>query len=269
MILVLCMYGIQDVSALIVNQHQGIHGIHGIHALNARRGWKSSRSALNAHRSALQQFLGGNGKQSRNIDPMQTLFEIGPDVKKLVQQKLLSIPMVLKMINVIPPLARRLIMSIYPYDLLMFAVFRLFYKKTLRNSHKMQGYLWKFFKLKKPYEYGNSILGFIEERSRLLYKLIGGNYVVKVLCLFFATLGFRIRADLPQLVSSVTYTIYAAHFADLFKSTYLQTFFPGITDRRQTYVVNRSSSVAIWVICFLVVCEMFSIYFKVGQGQTL
>ena len=128
---------------------------------------------------------------------------------------------------------------------------------------------WKKLSIGVPYEYSKSILGFAEHRSMLFLKLLGGNYFVKLSSLILARLGFRIRSDFPSLVSSVSYSIFAAHFLDLFKTEFLPTFFPSINDRRQRYVVNRSFSVAIWVIAVLVVCEMFSIYFKVPLSSTL
>ena len=57
---------------------------------------------------------------------------------------------------------------------------------------------------------------------------------------------------------------------DKFKEEFLHTFLPSLKDnRRQTYVVNRFCSVAIWTVGVLIVCEMFSIFFKVPLSSTL
>lgn len=220
--------------------------------------------------STIQNMLYGQGKEKGGKpNDIVKLMDLGPDFKKELYKWMFSIPWLHKAVNRIPPVALNLILSIYPDDLLLVILFCLTYRKILRFGHKMQVWAWKMLKVGQPYEYSKSILGFAEDRGRLLYKLIGGNYIVKLSCTLLAKLGFRIRSDLPLLISSVTYTMYFANFMDLFKSQFLQTFFPSISDRRQIYVANRFSSVAIWFVTVLVVCEMFSIYFKVPLSSTL
>jgi MscS family membrane protein len=68
----------------------------------------------------------------------------------------------------------------------------------------------------------------------------------------------------------VLYALYISNFIDLFKSKFLLVFLPGLSDnRRQSYVVNRFSSVLIWVIGVLVACEMVSTFLHVPLSSTL
>ena len=106
--------------------------------------------------------------------------------------------------------------------------------------------------------------------GHLFGKLVGFNYIAKLFCAVLNQLGFRIRPDLPVLLSTVSYSLYMTEFIDKFKEEFLQTFFPTLKEnRRQSYVVNRFCSVAIWTIGVLIVCEMFSIYFRVPLSSTL
>eukprot|EP01031_Cornospumella_fuschlensis_P047179 gene47179-57782_t len=101
----------------------------------------------------------------------------------------------------------------------------------------------------KPYEYKRSIIGFTEDRAGLLVKLMTCNYIVKLICSLLNQLGFRIPRDLPLLLSSISYSLYIAHFVDLFKTQFMKTFVPQVAEsRRQSYVLDKSSSVIIWVI---------------------
>lgn len=96
------------------------------------------------------------------------------------------------------------------------------------------------------------------------------NYLAKLVCALLNQVGFHIRPDLPILLSSVSYSLYITEFIDKFKEEFLHTFLPSLKDnRRQTYVVNRFCSVAIWTVGVLIVCEMFSIFFKVPLSSTL
>jgi len=83
-------------------------------------------------------------------------------------------------------------------------------------------------------------------------------------------LGFRIRPDFPDILSRLSYLFYFANFVDLFKAKFVHLFFPSMTeDRRKNYVFNRSVSVVLWVINFLIACEMISTYLKVPLSSTL
>lgn len=110
----------------------------------------------------------------------------------------------------------------------------------------------------------------MESRSSQLAKLMGCNYVVKLLCMVLAKIGFRIRSDFPDLLSRISYALYASHFLDQFKSKFLHIFFPALAEnRRQSYVVKRSTSFIILLIGVLVACEMVSTYLKVPLSSTL
>lgn len=122
----------------------------------------------------------------------------------------------------------------------------------------------------KPLDWERSVLGFLQDRAGLLSRLMGCNYIVKFVCVVLVKVGFRIRSDFPGLLSRVSYALYVAHFIDLFKSRFLHTFIPSLSDnRRQSYVVKRSTSFIIWVIGVLVACEMVSTFLKVPLSSTL
>lgn len=134
--------------------------------------------------------------------------------------------------------------------------------------------------------------GFCQIHTGTLFgKLIGFNYIAKLVCAILNQVGFRIRPDLPILLSTVSYALFITEFIDKFKEEFLHTFLPSLKDnRRQSYVVNRFCSVAVWTVGrkyrtfddmkylipvvmsqvgVLIVCEMFSIFFKVPLSSTL
>ena len=107
-------------------------------------------------------------------------------------------------------------------------------------------------------------------RKKLFVRLLGFNYVVKLALKLLVEIGFRIRPDVDRIISNLSYLYYAANFLDLFKSKYVHLFFPSMTeDRRKNYVFNRSVSVALWFVNFLIACEMISTYLKVPLSSTL
>jgi len=88
--------------------------------------------------------------------------------------------------------------------------------------------------------------------------------------MILAKIGFRIRSDFPDLLSRISYALYASHFLDQFKSKFLHIFFPALAEnRRQSYVVKRSTSFIILLVGVLVACEMVSTYLKVPLSSTL
>ena len=172
--------------------------------------------------------------------------------------------------NSIPPVMRSLFSSVFLGDLLMFAMFQLSYKRSLRWAHKLQIVGWRLLSMGDVLNFNKSILGFLEERAGLLSKLMGCNYAIKLICLILTKLGFHIRSDLPILISKVLYAMYITHFIDLFKTRFMSVFLPSLTEnRRQSYVFTRSSSVVVWSVGILVACEMVSTYLRVPLTSTL
>ena len=170
----------------------------------------------------------------------------------------------------VPPALRSLFSSLSLGDLLMFAMFQLSYKRTLRWAHKAQILSWKLLSMGGVESFSKSILGFFEERAGLLARLMGCNYAVKICCLLLGKLGFSMRADLPLLISKVLYAMYITHFVDLFKTKFMHVFFPALTEnRRSAYVFARSSSVVVWSVGVLVACEMVSTFMKVPHSTYL
>jgi len=173
-------------------------------------------------------------------------------------------------LETIPSLLKSFYTASNPGELIVFILFSLTYKGALRWAHKIQVFTWHLLALGIPLEWEKSMLGFMQDRAGLLGKLMGFNYIAKLACKLLIKMGFRIRPDFPTLLSRVSYAIYIANFIDLFKGQFLRIFFPSLAEnRRQSYVVNRSSSVAIWVILFFVACEMVSTYLKVPLSSTL
>lgn len=165
---------------------------------------------------------------------------------------------------------RSIFSSVYPADLFLFAIFQLTHKKSLKVAHKLQILVWRLLSMGQVLPFNKSILGFLEERGGMLSKVMGCSYVGKLLALVMRKLGFNIRPDLPILMSKVLYALYIANFIDLFKTKFLHQFLPKLADnRRQSYVVNRFSSVFIWMIGVLVACEMVSTFLRVPLSSTL
>jgi small-conductance mechanosensitive channel len=172
--------------------------------------------------------------------------------------------------KMILPAAKTILAAFGTKELFVYLFFRLTYSKMLRTAHKAQTLVWSILALGRPLEWNKSILGFAEENCALLTKLMGGNYMVGVVVTLLQKLGFRINDGFPILVSKVVYTFYIANFIDLFKAKYLTVFMPNLSEsRRQSYVVNRSISVVLWIVAFLTACEMVSTFLKVPLSSTL
>jgi MscS family membrane protein len=155
-------------------------------------------------------------------------------------------------------------------ELMLFVVFRFSFSRALKISHRMQKLAWNVLALGKPLEWEKSILGFVEERCDLLATLMGCNYVIKVVISLLKRVGFRINSGFAVLFAKIAYTYFAANIIDLFKTRYLKNFVPTLREsRRQSYVVNRSLSVTIWVVAFLSICEMISTFLQVPLSSTL
>ena len=201
--------------------------------------------------------------------------DIGLDIAKLIMNALKAskhpwILLVFSWWKTVPLVLRSLFSSIYPGDLFLFALFQLSHKRTLRLAHKLQIIVWKVLSMGQVLSFNKSILGFLEERATLLSKVMGCSYIVKLTCMVLSKLGFHMRPDLPILLSKVMYALYISNFIDLFKTKFLHMFLPNLSEnRRQSYVVNRSTSVVIWIVGILVACEMVSTFLRVPLSSTL
>jgi hypothetical protein len=217
----------------------------------------------------------GGGKFSKNVIQPE-ISHIGLDIAKMVMTAVTASknPYVMMALNYwrtsVPAIVRTILSSIYAGDLFLFAMFQLSYRKILRWAHRLQVFSWRLLSMGAPQEWEKSILRFLDDRAGLLSKVLGCNYLVKIGVLVLNKLGFHIRSDFPILLSRVAYALYAAHFVDIFKSKFLHNLFPNLSEnRRQSYVVNRSTSVVIWVVGILVACEMVSTYAHVPLSSTL
>ena len=193
-----------------------------------------------------------------------------PNLSKMLAKTLPKTGLVNKILLLTPLPLQNLLNIIYPEDLIMMLVFRTLYARFLKVAHNMQIIIWQTAHLEPPNKWSNSILGFMYERSHMLSKLITFNYCAKVACAVLSRLGFQIHADLPDLLSRLSYALFLSHFVDLFKTQFLQTFFPKVSEsKRQSYIINKSASVVIWTIGALVACEMVSTFLKVPLSSTL
>jgi small-conductance mechanosensitive channel len=225
--------------------------------------------------TSLSMFKGhSHGAAAQNAN-LYGVGDIGLDIAKLIMNALKAskhpwIILVFSWWKTVPLVLRSLFSSVYPGDLFLFALFQLSHKRTFRLAHKLQIIVWKVLSMGQVLSFNKSILGFLEERATLLSKVMGCSYVVKLTCMILGKLGFHMRSDLPILLSKVMYALYIANFIDLFKTKFLHMFLPNLSEnRRQSYVVNRSTSVVIWVVGILVACEMVSTFLRVPLSSTL
>lgn len=170
----------------------------------------------------------------------------------------------------VPSVLRQILRAMHPADFACMVLFNLMYRKALRVGHNLQSAVFKLLKRSAPFEYDKSILGFVEKRSSMFVQLLGFNYAAKLSCSLLIEIGLRIRPDFADILSRLSYLFYIGNFLDLFKSKFVHIFFPSLTeDRRKNYVFNRSVSVALWFVTFLIACEMVSTYLKVPLSSTL
>eukprot|EP00598_Pedospumella_elongata_P006681 CAMPEP_0184984206 /NCGR_PEP_ID=MMETSP1098-20130426/13219_1 /TAXON_ID=89044 /ORGANISM="Spumella elongata, Strain CCAP 955/1" /LENGTH=474 /DNA_ID=CAMNT_0027508151 /DNA_START=335 /DNA_END=1756 /DNA_ORIENTATION=+ len=188
----------------------------------------------------------------------------------MVVQSFERSPTIVQLTAITPPIIKEIVKAVHPWELAFLLLFQFSYSKILEASHKIQTLLWRIAKKKEPNEWKSSILGFVHERSKILVKLIAFNYCAKLGCTALTRLGFDIRPDFPDLLSRISYALFLAQFADLFKSRFLRSFFPQVGEsKRQSYMVDKSASVVVWTVGGLVACEMLSSFLKIPLSSTL
>ena len=235
----------------------------------------NGRNTGNLQPTSLSMFKNHHGAATAQSHNLYGVSDIGLDIAKLLMNALKSskhpwILLVFSWWKTVPLVLRSIFSSVYPGDLFLFALFQLSHKRTLRLAHKLQIIVWRVLSMGQVLTFNKSILGFLEERATLLSKVMGCSYIVKLTCMLLGKLGFHMRADLPILLSKVMYALYISNFIDLFKTKFLHMFLPNLSEnRRQSYVVNRSTSVVIWVVGVLVACEMVSTFLRVPLSSTL
>ena len=235
----------------------------------------NGRNTGNLQPTSLSMFKNHHHTVAAQGHNLYGVSDIGLDIAKLLMNALKSskhpwILLVFSWWKTVPLVLRSIFSSVYPGDLFLFALFQLSHKRTLRLAHKLQIIVWRVLSMGQVLTFNKSILGFLEERATLLSKVMGCSYIVKLTCMFLGKLGFHMRADLPILLSKVMYALYISNFIDLFKTKFLHMFLPNLSEnRRQSYVVNRSTSVVIWVVGVLVACEMVSTFLRVPLSSTL
>lgn len=227
------------------------------------------RGTAGIHNTLLRE-MGAPSPHMVSNSPVSHFLPLGPSFLKLAANLAMTTPALSKLNSWTPPIVRSVIKCIHPAELFLLLVFQLSYSRALKFAHSMQTKIWNVTKFGAPNEWNSSILGFVHERSHLLSKLITFNYGAKLLCTMLARLGFNVRADFPSLLSRISYALFLAQFADMFKAQFLRSFFPKVGEsKRQSYMVNKSASVIIWTVGGLVACEMVSSYLHVPLSSTL
>ena len=192
------------------------------------------------------------------LDPVRRAIELFPSTKAVVQQ----------VWNVLPLALRALI---NPRDLLLFVTTRLLYRKACRALHAFHQFLWKRVGiLDEPRPYEDSVLGFMEPKLGTLTSFIGVTYVINVVLSLLIDIGWRVRADSGRLMASLLYIAYGAFFVNEVKKQYLTTWVPSLQeDRRRSYIIDRSSSVVLWILATFSCIECISAFLKVSLSSTL
>ena len=192
------------------------------------------------------------------VDPVRRAIELFPSTKIFVQQ----------VWNVLPLALRALI---NPRDLLLFVTTRLLYRKACRALHAFHQFLWKRVGiLDEPRPYEDSVLGFMEPKLGTLTSFIGVTYVINVVLSLLIDIGWRVRADSGRLMASLLYIAYGAFFVNEVKKQYLTTWVPSLQeDRRRSYIIDRSSSVVLWILATFSCIECISAFLKVPLSSTL
>jgi small-conductance mechanosensitive channel len=104
----------------------------------------------------------------------------------------------------------------------------------------------------------------------VLARLMGFNYIAELSCELLFSIGFRIRADFPTLISRVSYALFLTQFIDLFTKKFTTQYLPQVKDnKRQQYVLTKATSFLIWLVGGLVACEMIATYMRVPLSSIL
>lgn len=248
-------------------------------ALPSTRSFSATRSAT-THASTTRVNL-FNKKAIENapllvkLPEPNTILDIGKvlsseKIFELATEKHMLPPVLVRMYEGSPQQLRKALSALYPLDLMVFFLFQLTYKRVLRFTHKIQVFVFGMLSLGTPRKYEDSILGFVEQRNGVLARLMGFNYLAELCTQLLCVLGVRIRADFPTLLSRVSYALFSTQFIDLFAKRFVNIYMPSLSEnKRQMYVVNKSSSFLIWLVGVLVACEMIATYMKVPLSSIL
>lgn len=85
-----------------------------------------------------------------------------------------------------------------------------------------------------------------------------------------ADIGWRVREDSAKLLASLLYIAYGAFFLNEVKKQYLPAWVPSLQeDKRRSYIIDRSSSVVLWILATFSCIECISAFLKVPLSSTL
>lgn len=192
------------------------------------------------------------------LDPVRRAVELFPNSKGVIDQVWTMLPLALRAL-------------INPSDLFLFVTTRLLYRKACRALHAFHHFLWKRAGIMdEPRVYEDSVLGFMEPKLGTLTSFIGVTYVINVVLSLLIDIGWRVRADSARLMASLLYIAYGAYFVNEVKKEYLTTWVPSLQeDRRRSYIIDRSSSVVLWILAIFSCIECISAFLKIPLSSTL
>ncbi len=192
------------------------------------------------------------------VDPLRRVVEFFPFTKSVLDQGWTMLPLALRAL-------------INPADLFLFISMRLLYRKACRALHAFHQFLWKRVGiLDEPNVYEDSVLGFMEPKLGTLTSLIGVTYVINVMLSLLVDIGWRVREDSGRLLASLLYISYGAIFLNEVKKQYLPAWVPSLQeDKRRSYIIDRASSVVLWIMATFSCIECISAFLKVPLSSTL
>lgn len=169
-----------------------------------------------------------------------------------------------------------------PKDILLFLALRLLHARACRALYTFQvRVLWRRFKgsflqlvKEEPRPYEDSLLGFIEPKLGVLSKLLGVSYMSNLLVRALVEGGgwFRLRPDIGHLFANLMYIVYGAHCLNEVKKAYVMpSWLPASIqdDKRRSYILDRSTSVVLWVLAIFACIECVSAFLRVPVSSTL
>lgn len=212
----------------------------------------------------------GSRRVAMTMSSQVALFSRPPLLAKQVKEAVQTSPIAVKLLDSMPSALKGFLGTVHPRELCLLLLFRAAYSPVLKFAHRMQNAISKATKFGEPSFWPNSVLAFVHERSQLLIKVMAFNYLARLASVLLTRLGFNLRPGLPDLLSRISYTLFFTHFVDRFKSQFLRVFFPqAAQSRRQSYLINKTTSVAVWTIGALAACEMISSFLKIPLSSTL
>ena len=168
------------------------------------------------------------------------------------------------------PVTLKIWSTIFSSKLYMWVWFQLTYRMNFKYLYHAQQFIWRFLGLRMPLPWEDSILGFLSEHSALLARIMSVSYLASVACALLPRVGINVRSDFPAFLSKLMTIAFSVHLSDMFVTKFLSLFAPRFAEnRRQSYVIKRTTSVLLWVLGVLVECELISTFLRIPLTSIL